>query len=39
MPIIKRHDSSAIQQVLEAAGVEFLREIGGRGVPLRQAEP
>ena len=39
MDTLTRRDSAAIQQVLEAAGVEFLRESGGRGVQLRKVEP
>ena len=37
-PQITRRDSTAIQQVLEGAGVEFFREDGGPGVRLRKAE-
>ncbi len=36
MPMLTRRDSTAIQQVLEGAGVEFFREDGGPGVRLRK---
>ncbi len=37
MPMLTRRDSAAIQEALEAAGVEFVREDGGPGVKLRKA--
>ncbi len=39
MPMLTRRDSTAIQQVLEGAGVEFFREDGGPGVRLRDPLP
>ena len=36
MPQLTRRDSSAIQQALETAGVEFVREDGGPGVQVRK---
>ena len=36
IPMLTRRDSAAIQEVLEAAGVEFVRENGGPGVQLRK---
>ena len=39
IPTLTRRDSTAIQQVLEGAGVEFFREDGGFGVRLRKIEP
>ena len=38
IPILTRRDSAAIQQALEAAGVEFVQEGGGVGVQMRKAE-
>lgn len=38
MPALTRKDSAAIQEALEAAGVEFVREDGGIGVRLRESE-
>ena len=38
LPQILRRDSTAIQRVLETAGVEFVREDGGPGVQLRKGE-
>ena len=37
MPVLTRRDSAAIQEVLEAAEIEFIREDGGPGVQLRKA--
>ena len=37
MPMLTRRDSAAIQEALEAAGVEFVREDGGPGVQLLKA--
>ena len=37
MPMLTRRDSAAIQDALEAAGVEFVREGCGPGVQLRKA--
>ena len=40
MPTLTRRDSTAIQNALEAAGVEFIPENGGgAGVRLRKVEP
>ena len=36
MPMLTRRDSAAIQQVREAAGVEFFREDGRAGVRQRK---
>ena len=38
LPQLTRRDSTAIQQVLESAGVEFFREDGGPGVRLQKVE-
>ena len=38
IPMLTRRDSAAIQQALEAAGVEFVQEGGGVGVQVRKAE-
>lgn len=38
MPQILKRDSVAIRSVLEAAGVNFVRDDGGPGVQLRKGE-
>ncbi len=37
MPMLTRRSSAVIQEVLEAAGVEFIHEDGGPGMQLRKA--
>ena len=37
MPMLTRRDSAAIQEALQAAGVELVREDGGPGLQLRKA--
>lgn len=39
IPALTRRDSAAIQQAIEAAGVEFVHEDDGTGVRLREARP
>ena len=38
MPMLTRRDSAAIQETLEAAGIEFVQEQGGSGVQLRKVD-
>ena len=38
MPMLTRRDSAAIQETLEAAGVEFVQGNGGIGVQLRKVK-
>ena len=38
MPMLTRRDSAAIQEALEAGGVEFVQGNGGPGVQLRKVD-